>query len=761
MANNERIPPEIMRKVRLIELSTKHLVDDLFGGEYHSVFKGSGMEFDEVREYTAGDDVRSIDWNVTARMGRPFIKRYREEREMTVMLVVDASASGLFGSDQRLKSEVIAEVASVLAFSAIRNQDKVGCLIFTDRTEKYIPPEKGHRHVLRIIRELLYFKPEGSGTDLAGALENINRLLKRKAVVFLVTDFITGSFETPLRLAARRHDLIAINVQDPMESNLPNVGLLKVRDAETGEELWLDTASAGVREQFHREAKVKQRQLSQLLGRHGVDEIKLDVTADTTRPLVRFFKQRLKRMSRGGIALLLAGLVSFMGISAQAQTRSNPGTITPPTGQMVPPGHQQTAPPGQGNPAGQGGQQAPPFTPRAQLDKLPLLTLQELTGLARPRRVNNSGDGIEVESLLARDQQTIGQRNSLTWRVALPHGGELLPVEWDLGFFQPLPRFDAAGNPVEIDLSGSETETPSPAAFVRSDTLSGASGDTLLMVMDFTSFIPDTTIFPSQRFKYKLPGSDLVHDLVTDELGLACISVLAADPDSAALRDWKSPGELRGDWRPLLYKVGLPVLLGLALMAAVLYFWLRRRSGDLEMIPAIPADQEALSALETLAMEDLPSRAAFGEYYFRLSHIVRHYMTRRYALPFSDWTTEEINLALTSPDFGLKLDGNLKDPLLVDLARADLVKFARRQPSRDECMGSMESSRQLINDTRYMDPIDSDGSAETTKPPDTTEVDHTAGSAQPMNTTEVDHPAESTDPIEDDRPRPDRGGEEG
>jgi uncharacterized protein (DUF58 family) len=229
MANEERIPPEILKKVRRIELSTRHLVDDLFGGEYHSVFKGTGMEFDEVREYTPGDDVRSIDWNVTARMGRPFIKRYKEERELTVILAVDASASGLFGSGERLKSEIIAEVASVLAFSAIRNQDKVGCLIFTDRTEKYIPPEKGHRHVLRIIRELLYFKPLGKGTSIGGALETISHLQRRKAVVFLLSDFFDEGYETPLRLAGGRHDLIAVTIRDPLEVAIPVVCILHVR----------------------------------------------------------------------------------------------------------------------------------------------------------------------------------------------------------------------------------------------------------------------------------------------------------------------------------------------------------------------------------------------------------------------------------------------------------------------------------------------------------------------------------------------------
>ncbi|MCP4545657.1 MAG: DUF58 domain-containing protein [bacterium] len=700
MANEERIPAEILKKVRRIELSTRHLVNDLFGGEYHSVFKGMGMEFDEVREYTPGDDVRSIDWNVTARMGRPFIKRFREERELTLMLVVDASASGLFGSGDRLKSEIIAEVASVLAFSAVRNQDKVGCLFFTDRVEKYIPPEKGHRHVLRIIRELLYFHPEGDGTDLGVALESIKHLLKRKAVVFLISDFMSPDFEVPLRLAARRHDLIAINIHDPRENSLPDVGLLNVHDAETGEECWLDTGNRLVRKHFAAEAQERRDSLGRIFGKYGVDEITLDVTTDTIHPLVRFFKQRMKRMSRGGLRLLLAGMLTFAGFGAEAQQ----------TQQQQPPPTIQPAPTQSGQPGGMPGmpgqQQAPsiPITPRAQLRELPLPTLADLTGAARPRYHESTARGIIVESLLARDIMTIGERNSLTWRIVLPQGGSLIPPEWDAGTLLPLMNAEAveAGvEPPQDELTSGDLNALA-AVFAVADTIPGGASapDTLRYRLEFTTFRPDTLQFPPQLFRYQLTGENDVREIATAPLQVECVSVLAASVDSTALRDWKAPGDLRGNWLPVIAKIALPILLALGIIIGLLIWWLRRRK--LAEVPeyVIPADTEALEAFESLALEDLPARGAFHEYYFRLSRIMRHYMSRRFSLPFIDWTSEEIRQALLGSPPTLELEAALRDPLLGDLDRADIVKFAHRQPTRTECIDSMQLGKQLVKATR-------------------------------------------------------------
>lgn len=715
MAETERIPPEILRKVRAIELSTRHLVDDFFGGEYHSVFKGMGMEFDEVREYAPGDEVRSIDWNVTARMGRPFIKRYREERELTVLLVVDASASGLFGSRDRLKSEVIAEVASVLAFSAIRNQDKVGCLIFTDRVEMYIPPTKGHRHVLRIIRELLYFKPAGSGTDLATALEALGRLLKRRAVIFLVSDFIAPDFETPLRLAARRHDLVALQVRDPLEETLPDVGLLQVRDAETGERVWLDTGDAGVRRHFREEAAVRAARFSQLCARHGVDEIRLDASEDYTRPLVQFFRRRAKRLAKGfgrgarrGARSWLAPLVAAAalalgGAEAFAQRPTIPQA--PPGRAALPPGAQHA--PGPGTPQAPGGPGgAPSFqvVPRSALDKAALPTLEALTGDARPRLDSARGEGIQVETRLERDLQAVGQPNALRWRVLLAPGARLDSLALDLEQLLPLPdRLDAR---VAEDLAARRArgEQITVADFLAADTLRGAGADTLEYRLAFTCAAPDTFLIPAQRLHYRLAGEREGRVLETAPLALACRSTLASGPDSSALRDWKAPGELRGDWLGLAARWGLPIALLLAVLLWLLLWWRRRRARALAPeAPAVPADEEALAALEALALADLPARGAFSDYYFALSRILRHYLTRRFGLPFSDWTREEIESALLGSPEGpqrLTLDPELSVPLLEDLARGDLVKFAQREPTRAECLESMAAARRLIKATR-------------------------------------------------------------
>jgi hypothetical protein len=722
MAETERIPPEILRKVRAIELSTRHLVDDFFGGEYHSVFKGTGMEFDEVREYAPGDEVRSIDWNVTARMGRPFIKRYREERELTVLLMVDASASGLFGSRTRLKSEVIAEVASVLAFSAIRNQDKVGCLIFTDRVEMYIPPEKGHRHVLRIIRELLYFKPVGSGTDLATALETAGRLLKRRAVVFLVSDFLAEDFETALRLTARRHDLVALNIRDPLEADLPDVGLLQVADAETGERVWIDTGDRWVRRHFSEEAAKASTRLSQLCARHGVDEIRLDASEDYAGPLVQFFRRRAKRLAKGFGRAGRAGARAWLPplLAAAALALGSAGAFAQrPTVPQAPPGRPVPPPgaapgrmaPGQMAPGpGQPGPQGPAFQvlPRAALEDLDLPALADLTGSARPRLDTVRAAGIAVETRLARDLQAVGQPNELRWRVLLAPGARLDSLVLDFGRARAIlplpPQLGNAALAEELASRQAAGAAIGLADFLAADTLRGAGADTLEYRLAFTCAVPDTFLIPAQMLRYRLGGDTAPRSLSTAPLALACLSTLASGPDSSALRDWKAPGELRGDWLGLAARWGLPIALLLALLLWLLLWYRRRRARRLAPeAPPVPADEEALAALEALALADLPARGAFADYYFELSRILRHYLARRFSLPFRDWTTEEIESALAGGPAGprrLYLDADLTQPLLTDLARGDLVKFARRQPSRAECLDSMAAARRLIKATR-------------------------------------------------------------
>jgi uncharacterized protein (DUF58 family) len=289
------IPKEILKKIQQIEIHTRRLVNEAFVGEYHSVFKGRGMEFDEVREYQPGDEIRTIDWNVTARMGRPFIKRYVEERELTVMLLVDMSASGNFGSIRHLKNEVAAEICAILAFSAIKNNDKVGLIMFTDRVERFIPPKKGTKHVLRVIRELLYSKPTGKGTTISVALEYLNRICHRKAICFVVSDFIDHNYEHALRIANKKHDIIAVTVVDPRECELPNVGLIELKDAETNEILLVDTASDQVRKEFHTFNNQRRQERSRLFRSMGVDEITVNTGRHYVEPIIRFFRMREKR----------------------------------------------------------------------------------------------------------------------------------------------------------------------------------------------------------------------------------------------------------------------------------------------------------------------------------------------------------------------------------------------------------------------------------------------------------------------------------
>ncbi|MBK9774958.1 MAG: DUF58 domain-containing protein [bacterium] len=295
---NVQIPAEILAAVRRIEIRTRRLVEEVFSGEYHSVFKGTGMEFREVREYVPGDDVRAIDWNVTARTGDPFVKLYDEERELTVMLAVDLSRSGRFGSGARLKSEVAAELCGVLAFAAIANKDKVGLVLFSDRVEKFIPPAKGRSHVLRLIRELLTFEPEGRGADLDAPLRLLGSVLKRKATVFLVSDFWAGDFTTSLSVLSRRHDVVAVRVRDPRESALLELGLVHWVDAETGRPLLIDTSSARVRRRLAAGAEAHDGALSKLFQSRGVDVVDIDATGSYVEPLRRFFLGREGRQGR-------------------------------------------------------------------------------------------------------------------------------------------------------------------------------------------------------------------------------------------------------------------------------------------------------------------------------------------------------------------------------------------------------------------------------------------------------------------------------
>lgn len=286
------VPPEILRQVKLIELRTRGLVNSLFTGEYRSVFKGQGMEFSEVREYQPGDEVRSIDWNVTARMNRPYVKRYIEERELTVMLAVDLSGSERFGTVRRFKSELATELAAVLAMTAIRNNDRAGLVLFTDRIEYVLPPRKGRRHVLRMIRDLLTFEPEGSGTDIAGTLDYLSQTLKTHSIVFIVSDFMAGDIEHPLKMLAQRHDVVAITVEDPSERNLPDIGIARLKDPETGTTIDVDTSSGRVRELYAKQVESEFEIRKHLLRRLGIDQVAVQTDGNYIEPVLKFFRSR-------------------------------------------------------------------------------------------------------------------------------------------------------------------------------------------------------------------------------------------------------------------------------------------------------------------------------------------------------------------------------------------------------------------------------------------------------------------------------------
>ena len=290
------IPTEIIKKVRHIEIRTRGLVNDLFGGEYHSVFKGRGMSFSEVREYQPGDDIRLIDWNVTARSSLPHVKIFEEERELTVYLIIDISKSGDFGTLDKYKNEIAAEIAAVLGFSAIKNNDKVGLIMFTDKIEKYVPPKKGKSHVLRVVRELLYHKPEDQKTSIQNALDFLLKVTKRRSVVFLISDYIDDGYWKSLKIANRKHDLIGIKISDIAESIMPNLGLLKVHDPETNNEFWIDTGSETERLKFTKDQNDASSIFKKKCDKINFDLIQIRNDRDYVDPLFNYFKGREKRI---------------------------------------------------------------------------------------------------------------------------------------------------------------------------------------------------------------------------------------------------------------------------------------------------------------------------------------------------------------------------------------------------------------------------------------------------------------------------------
>jgi len=287
---------ELLKQVRRIEIKTKGLVNEVFSGEYHSAFKGRGMEFAEVREYQPGDDIRTIDWNVTARFNHPFVKVFEEERELVVMLLIDMSGSLGFGSAEKRKQRIAAELSSILAFSAMKNNDKVGLILFTDRIERFVPPKKGRTHVLRIIREILSFVPEGKGTDIKSALEYFNGIIKKRSISFLVSDFIDDDYDKIIKVVSRKHDLIGVILEDERETSLPEMGLTKFKDLETGEIRYIDLSNGSVQDYFNKVVNKRKSELQRLFRLSGIDSIRINTKESYIKPLVQFFKKRESKL---------------------------------------------------------------------------------------------------------------------------------------------------------------------------------------------------------------------------------------------------------------------------------------------------------------------------------------------------------------------------------------------------------------------------------------------------------------------------------
>lgn len=292
------IPKEILQQIRRIQITTSRMVTDVFAGQYHSVFKGRGMEFDEVREYQPGDEIRSIDWNVTARMGHPFVKKFVEERELSVMILLDISGSSYFGTVNKLKRQLAAEICSLLAFAAVKNNDKVGLIAFTDRIEKFVPPRKGISHVLRVVREALYLKPKGVRTDIQKALEYLNKVIRRKTITFIVSDFYAEGYKRALSIANKRHDIVVVTITDPKEIDIPDIGIAKFTDAETETAFFVDTSDSKTREDYKENALKRMDERKKLFLSVNVDSVDVYTNVPYDKTLFKFFRMREKRLAR-------------------------------------------------------------------------------------------------------------------------------------------------------------------------------------------------------------------------------------------------------------------------------------------------------------------------------------------------------------------------------------------------------------------------------------------------------------------------------
>ena len=640
------LSPELLARIKTIQLRTQRLVTDALAGEYHSAFKGRGMEFEQVREYAPGDDIRHIDWNVTARMSSPFVKEHREERELTVMLIVDVSSSGAFGTAGKQKREVVAEVAAVLAYLAIQNNDRVGMIVFSDRIERFIPPKKGRSHVWRVIREVLSFRPAGRGTDLDGALDYLGRVVPRRSVGFVVSDFLDEGFSERLRVAARRHDLTAIRVLDRREVGLPRMGLIELEDAETGETMVIDTASRRVAESFAGAANADLARRSEQFRQAGVGEIQVWADRPWIEPIVRYLRAR-ERGWRDSVPSVKQSASPSSGARTARTVRvpARAGALS------------------------------------ALLPAL-VLPLALACGAAGDRVDPAEPPKPPAELRAAVDRTTATTGDLIVYEVEVER-------EPDVSVELADPGTGIAGFRI-VDLGEDPPETL-------------ASGRILeRRWFQLRADLIGSYALPALSATYSGPDGD-EGGLAAPEIPVEVESVLPADGAEATdIRDIKPLRRIEaGPPWPLWMGVAAAVLA----LAAAAWWWRRRRQrgGGGPETPRIPPWELAIQELERLRRTDFSNLRELRRYYFAVSAVVRAYVEGRFGMNATDLTTEEILSRLG----GLaRLDRVEARRLKRFLLATDRVKFAAHLPGPEEIERTWEQALGFVRATR---PPEDDG----------------------------------------------------
>ena len=634
------LPAETFRQVQRIHIRTRRLVDGALAGEYHSVFKGRGMEFAEVREYVPGDDVRTIDWNVTARMGQPFVKQYVEERELTVMLLVDLSGSAQFGSVTRFKSEIATELCALLALSAIRNNDKVGLILFTDRVEHFIAPQKGRNRALQVIRDMLVFEPAGRGTDVGRALEYLHKVCRRRSVTFLISDFLARDYEGPLRLVHQRHDLVPICITDPREMALPDLGLIMLRDLETGEHALIDSGSAAVRRAYR-----EQREAAAAARR-------------------RLFRSHRRRPDRGRHPRILhAASDAVLPAAGETPPRGTLGLSA-----MTQPLARRGA----------------HWLGDATLVPLRVLFLVMAAGwIAGAAAQTGAGDGPAVR-----------QEHSIEGvRLALEVDRQELAID---GRIRVIMQLDVAPGRVAA-LPDLPDRVGRFAVAAQSPAESSSEGGALVLRRHYDlepESVGALTVPPFViAVRDRQGGDDTVQEIRTDPVPITVTSVVPDGVDYTEPKDIAPPMSLP----PPAWPIALWALLGAvaAAIAAGVVWWRRRRRPAVAARPQ-PAHLLALAELDRLQQAEFRDADRFEAFYVRLSAILRRYLGWRFGLRALMQTTEEFVAGLSGAERALTPYRGVLGTLL---AGFDLVKFARHRPQRSDMEEALRRVREFVERT--------------------------------------------------------------